>query len=88
MPIKQEPFVAYHEKKKHDTFTVKLNAEERALLDECKNTIEQAKDSTALKQLAWIGAKVLRQDATQMVITTLFKNKQRNDRTGVSVEFE
>ena len=83
MTIKQKPFTRYNEEKKHDTFTVKLNPEEREEFEACKKIIEQLKDSTALKQLAFIGAKVLKDDSTRMVLATVFKNKRKNERMGI-----
>ena len=83
----KEPFTRYHEEKKRDTFTVALNQEERELLEKCKKIIEQKKDSTALKQLAWIGAKVIHEEKIAYILGTLFKNKRNNQRIGI-VEFE
>ena len=87
MSLETVPFVRYHEKKKLDSFSVRLNPEERALLNICKKIIEQPKDSTALKTLAWIGAKVIHEQKTAYIIDTLFKNKRKNSRLGLA-EFE
>jgi hypothetical protein len=87
MILEKEPFVRYNEEKKVDSFTVRLNEEERALLEKCKKVIEQPKDSTALKILAWIGAKVLHEEKTSYILGTVFKNKRKNARIGI-VEFE
>ena len=66
-------------------FTVKLNEEDRALLDQCKSLIEQPKDSTALKTLAWIGAKVILQEHNRYILELVFKNRYNNKRSGLSV---
>lgn len=87
MSLEQEPFQRYHEEKKLDSFTVRLNKEERDFLDSCKKIIEQSKDSTALKTLAWIGAKVIQEEKTRFILGTVFKNKRKNQRTGI-IEFE
>lgn len=87
MPIKQEPFRAYHEKKKTDSFTVRLNKEERDLLERCKQLIEQEKDSTALKTLAFIGAKVIHEEKIWFILSTIFKNKRNNKRLGI-IDFD
>jgi hypothetical protein len=84
--LEQKPFVRYHEEKKQDCFPVYLNEEERKLLDACKKLIEQPKDSTALKILAWIGAKHIEGPETRYLIETLFKNKRKNQRLGVTVD--
>jgi hypothetical protein len=82
--LEQKPFTRYHETKKVDSFTVRLNTEERELLNKCKILIEQPKDSTALKTLAWFGAKVIHSPQTAYLIDTLFKNKQKNRRLGIT----
>lgn len=66
-----------------DVFSVKINKDERLLLDKCKMVIEQPKDSTALKTLAWIGAKVILEEKTNYIISTLFKNKRNNERNNI-----
>jgi len=85
----QEPFRKYRldgEKwDKPDTFTVKLNKEERELLNHLKNRIEQPKDSTALKQLAFFGAKVILDDSTAYLLDTCFKNRTKNKRLGINL---
>lgn len=83
MVITQEPFVRYHEKKKADTFTVKLNPQERARLEELKKILQQEKDSTALKQLAEIGAEVLLSPQTKAVLGVVLNNYRRNKRLGI-----
>jgi len=67
-----------------EVITVKLNKEEREQLDEMKLVLEQPKDSTALKQLSSIGAKVLLSDQTQYLLQTVFKNKRKNRRLGIT----
>jgi len=81
------PFVRYNEEKKRDTFNVNVNAEEREALDRAKLIIEQTKDSTALKQLAFIGAKVLQEEKVSYLLATIFKNKRNNNRAGL-VDFD
>jgi hypothetical protein len=68
--------------------TVRLNKEEMKLLKAVKKAIEQPKDSTAVKTLFYIGAfDVLHDKKTNYIISTLFKNKRNNERTGIQ-EFE
>ena len=83
--INQESFRKYNENKESDTFTVKLNLQERRSLDDLKIIIRQNKDSTALKQLAEIGAKVLLQDSTRAIIDTCLNNQRKNSRTGILI---
>ena len=84
MPLTQEPFRKYNEEdRKTDSFTVWLNKDERAMLDGAKKLLEQPKDSTALKTLAKLGAKLLGDDKTVFILDTVFKNKRNNKRTGL-----
>lgn len=91
MNIEKKAFVNYtldeDKEKNSKPIPVRLNDEERALLDKCKNLLEQPKDSTALKSLAWIGAKVLHEEKTLYILTTIFENKRKNKRTGLT-EFD
>ena len=90
MELSKEPFTKYHldeEQKKVDTFTIRLNPEERELLEKCKKIIEQTKDGTALKQLAWIGANVIHEKKITYLLGTLFKNKRNNKRLNI-VDFD
>jgi hypothetical protein len=83
--VTQEPFRRYHLEKKQDCFPVYLNTEERALLNRFKRLVEQPKDSTALKQLAWMGAFLIESQPTRYVVETLFKNKKKNERLGIPI---
>tara|TARA_R100000808_G_scaffold22072_1_gene47873 strand:+ start:25 stop:288 length:264 start_codon:yes stop_codon:yes gene_type:complete len=83
MAIKQEPFTRYHEQKKSDTFTVKLNPQERAEFEQWKYALQQEKDSTAIKQLARIGAKVLLDEKMKSIIETVMNNYRKNKRLGI-----
>jgi len=87
MTIEQEPFRAYNEEKKVDSFTVRLNNEERKQLEKDKKVIEQSKDSTAIKQLATIGRIVIHDQKIAAILSTLFKNKRNNKRLGI-VDFD
>lgn len=82
--IKQKPFTKYNLEKKVDTFTVKLNEEERKEFESFKKIIQQTKDSTAIKSLAWIGAKVLLEEKTSYILKTIFDNKRKNARLGIA----
>ena len=78
------PFTRYHLKKQRDSFTVNLNKEERLELNECKRILEQAKDSTAIKILATIGAKEIQRQKMAYVLGVVFKNKRNNERQGIT----
>lgn len=83
MVIKQEAFRRYNEEKKDDTFTVKFNELERKEFNEFKKLIHQEKDSTAIKQLCWMGAKVLLDEKTKAVLEVVLNNYRRNKRLGI-----
>jgi hypothetical protein len=83
MTLEQEPFRKYNEDSKTDAFTVRLNKAERERLEQDKKILQQSKDSTALKQLAWIGHNVIHDNFTGAVLETVFKNKRKNERTGI-----
>jgi len=89
MPLMQEQgtFQRKDEEISADVITVKINAEERAMLEEMKKILEQDKDSTALKQLATMGAKVLLSPEIGYILQTVFANKRKNRRLGI-VQYE
>ncbi len=83
MTIKQEPFKKYHEEKQADSFTVRLNPEERKILNECKYILQQEKDSTAIKQLAEIVSKVLQEQKVKQILELVMNNYRKNKRLGI-----
>lgn len=87
MTIYKKPFVKYSLEKSQDAFTVKLNPEERHKLDNWKFVLQQEKDSTAIKQLAEIGAKVLLEEKTAQILELVLNNYRKNKRLGI-VTFE
>ena len=67
--------------------TIRLNPREQEMLKEVKTTLEQPKDSTALKTMFYLAhAKVIQDQFTSHLINTIFKNKRNNYRTGAIVE--
>lgn len=88
MVLEKVPFRSYTiGESQTDTFTVRLNIEEREELKKNKKILEQSKDSTAFKQLAKIGAIVLHDPKMSDILGVIFKNKRNNKRSGVA-EFE
>lgn len=87
--MNEHPFIrkTLEEEKRRDTFTVAVNEEERELLEKMKIVLEQPKDSTALKSLAWIGAKTLQEDKINYILGTVYANKRKNKRLGI-IEYE
>jgi hypothetical protein len=72
---------------KSDVINVRLNASEIAILKECQKFLMQEKDSTALKQLAFIGvAFVLHDEKTRLLLDTILNNRRKNVRLGLAVE--
>ena len=63
--------------------SVKLNDEERLILKEAKRFLQQEKDSTALKMLAFYGWKVLQAPQNLYLKELISGNLRRNKRTGI-----
>lgn len=87
--IEKKSFRRYNleEKSKKEALTIRLNEEERNQLDYDKKILQQVKDSTAMKQLAQIGSKVLHDKKIAEIIDIILGNKRRNKRIGI-VDFE
>jgi len=84
MAIKQEPFRVYNEEKQVDSFTIRLNPEERKLFEECKYIIQQEKDSTAMKQLSLlIASKVIHDEKIKGFLGVVLGNYRKNKRLGI-----
>jgi len=87
MVLKKELFVNYtlgeDKRGAPDIPSLRLNKEERAMLEECKKILEQPKDSTCIKQLMAIGANVLHDNLIGGILGAVFINKRRNRRTGI-----
>jgi len=78
--IKKKPFTSYtleEDRSKHkDIFTVRVNVEERALLEELKEDLNIKSDSKALKTGALIGKNVLQHIFTRPILRYLFKSER------------
>jgi hypothetical protein len=69
---------------KTETFTIRINKEEREMLNQAKKILQQEKDGTILKQLAEIGYLYVTQDQkTAKLLEFIFNNKRRNQRLGI-----
>jgi len=72
-------------KDKDRVISVKINKDwENIYLNPCKPVLQQAKDSTLIKCLAEIGAKVVLEENQQFIINLILGNKRRNKRIGIS----
>lgn len=74
-------------KDKHEAFTVWINKEDREMLNKAKKVLQQTKDSTAFKTLAWIGAKELGSEKIAYILQQVMSNKRKNKRLNV-VDFQ
>ena len=83
MGLVKKPFVRMHEDKKGDTFNVRLSPKERLEFDKAKYLVQQEKDSTAIKDLARIGAKVLQEEKTKMILDVVLNNYRKNKSGGI-----
>jgi hypothetical protein len=82
----EEPFIRRNLSEPVDTFTIRLNGEERATLEADKKLLRQIKDSTAMKQLAEIGHIVLHNSFFGHALLIVLENKRRNERLGIPQE--
>ena len=72
---------------KSEVLTIRLNLKEREQLNEAKRFIQQDKDSTAIKQLMFIGLqKVLHDQETHYILDVVLNNRRKNERTGVPID--
>jgi len=74
-------------KPKLDTFTIRFNDIERKEFDIARKQIKQPKDSTALKQLAWIGINVLQDQKIAKYLEIILGNLRKNKERGI-IDFD
>lgn len=90
--IHERPFVKRildeeKEKEKGHRLTIRLNQTELFMLKEVKKAIEQPKDSTAIKTMFYLAYyNVIQDKKTEYLLSTLFKNKRNNERTGAIID--
>lgn len=89
MTLKKEKdgTITSHVKQKGEVLRVHLNEQDRITLDLGKEILEQPKDSTALKQLAYIGYLHLNGVVLKDLVKIVIENKRKNKRTGYDVEY-
>lgn len=82
--------IQWTDNRERDRFQVEFNEEERELFTNAQLHIEQHKDATAIKQLAFLGwFAISNQDKyIRYYKDLLFKNYRNNERLGVVVETE
>ncbi len=87
--MNEHPFRKMHlsDEKKEIVISVKLNKEDYQELQEMKAILQQPKDSTAIKQLIELGAKVVQDDKIKQYLSIIYGNRRRNKRLGI-VDFE
>jgi hypothetical protein len=73
------------EKDKGIQITVWLNEEEQLILSNARRLLHQPKNATALKMLAVIGANILNDPKTRQILEYVWKNLEKNKRTGISI---
>jgi hypothetical protein len=89
MVLTKERFRLYelNEDKQQDVVSLKMNKEEREMLEADKVTLQQEKDGTALKQLWAIGRKVIHDTPEGVFFKLYLDNLRKNKRIGI-VEVE
>ena len=70
-------FRPMHEKKRVDSFTVRLNAREREKVNEMKKLLDIKGDSTAIKEFSLIGLNVLHRVFSAPFLKYLFKKERK-----------
>jgi hypothetical protein len=82
----REPFtrMKLEEEQQEDIFTIRLNKEEREILNKAKLFLRQPKDGTAIKQLARLGSLVLHEEKMALILDVILNNNRRNQRTGIN----
>lgn len=90
MVLEKHKFQSYTEEEERNkgdlVFSVKLNKIEQPAFFEAKKIINQPKNSTAIKMLAELGAKVILEEKTRLLINIILGNKRKNERTGALIE--
>jgi hypothetical protein len=75
------------ERSNRDIVSVSLNAQERQLLDQMKKAMQQTKDATAIKYLAFtVGFNVIHGKSAYVILGEQFRNLQRNYKTGAPID--
>jgi len=83
MPIIKERFRRYKLEKEDDNFTIRLTDTDKIWFLPAKAFINQPKRSTAMKQLAEIGANVLQDQKIAKIFDVVKGNSYRNKRIGL-----
>ena len=88
MAIEKEVFRNYRteEEKEQDSskvFTIRLNREEIAEMEECAKLLRQEKFSSTAKQLIRLGRSVLQDEKLSTYIDLIYENERRNQRLGI-----
>lgn len=86
-PFQKQYLDEEKKEEKGEIITVRLNKEERELLDIDKKALQQPKDSTAIKQMIDIARFVLHQSEMGKISRLLLANVRRNVRIGIN-EYE
>lgn len=69
---------------KYEIITIRLNKDERYMINKVKEFIQQEKDSTCIKQLMLIGFEVVIQDQkTNRILDIILNNLRKNKRLGI-----
>jgi hypothetical protein len=87
MVIIKEPFRRYNIEKEDDNFTIRLTDKDKIWFLPAKSLINQPKRSTAMKQLAEIGANVLQDKKIAKIFDVVKGNSYRKYRLGIK-EFD
>lgn len=82
--------IEWAEKRDRDRFQVEFNPDERELFTNAQIYVQQCKDATAIKQLAFLGWFAIsnHDKFLHYLRDSLFKNERNNQRLGLDVKTE
>jgi hypothetical protein len=84
IPFESTKLQEERDNEKTETFTIRINKEEREMLNQAKRILQQEKDSSVIKQLATLGFIFVTHDKkTAKLLEFVFNNKRRNQRLGI-----
>jgi len=88
MSIAKVPFRKYQLMdidKQDKPVPIRFNSEEWDIIEDTSQIIQQAKTSTTVKFLMVLGYKCIKEQKSEFMLTTLFKNKKNNERNNITL---
>lgn len=91
MTIEKQPFVPYRDeveieqqkKERGENIPIWISPQDRLALEEWKKLLQQEKDGTVIKQMAYLGAELLGRQEVRAVLEVVLNNYRKNKRLGI-----